>query len=390
MRGWTIADLDGTFIAETGANQPGAYCAEVDPSGDDNLTTTDVSHHAGPHPPVTPGTGRGAEPVFIVGMNGSGTTMLLESLGRHPGLYAFPRETRLIPHLYAHREGFGDLSDDRNFLRLWNKVRHLTVFQYVNGGAEVPLPADWAAYPRDLSAVLDAVFRYFAAREGKSRWCEKTPQHAQHLHALSRMYPHARFVHVIRDGRDCAASFHRRWSRTPELTMYRWKRLVRDARRQGRQLGAERYLELWYEKITSEPELWLRRVSDFVGLEFDPAVLQSRHLYLQTQATPAVAPAGTSLRPNSGKWRHYFTPGQCTRLEEIGGAALHEFGYETSIPAGDRDLSALKQRTCAVKDALIQYSREIALKLGGRIERPWRIILTRPVVAWRHRRVNRY
>ena len=126
-----------------------------------------------------------AGPVFVVGMNGSGTTMLLDCLGRHPALYAFPKETRLIPHLISRLGLFGDLSNDANFERLWGEVRNLGVFRLENGDQPVPLPADWRDYSRSLAAVLDGVFRYFAAREGKRRWCEKTPQHAQHLLVLA-------------------------------------------------------------------------------------------------------------------------------------------------------------------------------------------------------------
>jgi hypothetical protein len=335
--------------------------------------------------------GRSAEPVFVVGMNGSGTTVLLDSLGRHHELYAFPRETRLIPHLYARRAQFGDLEDDRIFLRLWNEVRRLMVFRGVNGGVEVPLPEDWADYPRDLSAVLDGVFRHFAGREGKSRWCEKTPQHAQHLDTLATMFPHARFVHIIRDGRDCAASFHRRWRRTPELTMHRWKQVVREARRQGMLIGPDRYFEVRYEALTAEPELWLRRICEFAGLEFDPAVLQSGHRQMQAEAASGGSAEHSGFRTNSGKWRRYFAAPQLARLERIGGSMLDDLGYETTnASAADRDLSRLERRIYSAKDVLFQYGREIALKLGGRIERPWTLILSRPVTAWRHRRVNRY
>lgn len=336
------------------------------------------------------GHARDAGPLFIVGMNGSGTTMLLECLGRHPKLYAFPRETRLIPHLYASRGRFGDLNDDGNYLKLWHEVRRLQIFRYVNGGNAVPLPGDWAEHPRSLTAVLDAVFRYFAAQEGKSRWCEKTPQHVQHLDVLAQMFPDARFVHVVRDGRDCAASFHRRWRRAPELTMYRWKRVVREARRQSVRLGPSRYLELRYEALTAEPELWLRRVCAFAGLDFDPSVLQSTHRFMTAEAAGRRAPGETSVLPNSGRWRHHFTARRRARLDRIGGAVLHELGYETSAPHADRDLSRLAQRAYAARDVVIQYSREIALKLAGRIERPWSNILYRPLVAMRHRRVNRF
>lgn len=334
--------------------------------------------------------GRESEPVFIFGMNGSGTTMLLDSIGRHPELYAFPHETRLIPYLYAHREDFGDLSDDRNFLRLWNRIRRLQVFQFANAGAEVPLPENWATYPRDLAGVLDAVFRHFAGREGKSRWCEKTPQHAQHLDALACLFPRARFVHVVRDGRDCAASFYRRWKRAPELTMHRWKHVVRLARRQGSLLGPERYLELRYEELTSDPDFWLRRMCEFAGVAFDPAVLQSSHPYVRPEVRVGSGADLGGLKPNSGNWKTQLPPRRRARVERIGGATLHELGYETSVPEGDVDLTVLERRLYAAKDAVTQYSKEITLKLSGRLERPWTLILSRPLVAWRHRRVNRY
>lgn len=334
--------------------------------------------------------GREPEPVFIFGMNGSGTTMLLDSIGRHPELYAFPRETRLIPYLYAHREEYGDLSDDRSFLKLWNRVRGLPVFQFANGGTDVPLPEDWADHPRDLAGVLDGVFRYFAAREGKWRWCEKTPQHAQHLDSLSKLFPRGRFVHMVRDGRDCAASFYRRWKRTPELTMYRWKHVVRLARHQGELLGPERYMELRYEELTANPEIWLRRLCDFVGVPFDPVVLQSSHPYVRREVQIGTGPDLGGLKRNSGNWKKVLPPKRQARLERIGGAALHELGYETSEPEGDADLTSLQRRLYAAKDSMRQYAWEIRLKLSGRLERPWGLILSRPMVAWRHRRVNRY
>src|SRR5690606_12199558 len=160
---------------------------------------------------------------------------------------------------------------------------------------------------------LDGVLRYFAAREGKSRWCEKTPQHAQHLDSLSLLFPRARFIHLVRDGRDCAASFYRRWKRAPELTMHRWKHVVRLARSQGAQLGPERYLELRFEALTADPDHWLRRICDFVGVAFDPAVLQSSRPYSSVEVRVASSPPRGGIEPNSGNWKVILTPRQCAR-----------------------------------------------------------------------------
>ncbi|HEX5649880.1 MAG TPA: sulfotransferase [Steroidobacteraceae bacterium] len=326
------------------------------------------------------------EPVFVVGMNGSGTTMLLDCLGRHPALYAFPKETRLIPYLMARQSAYGDLRVDDNFRALWEDVRNLAVFREVNGHESVPLPDDWREQPRSLAAILDRVFSHFATGRGKRRWAEKTPQHVQHLLSLGDLFPAARFVHVIRDGRDCAVSFHRRWRRQPELTVFRWKKVVTMGRRQGQRLGPARYLEVRYEDLTAEPERSLRRICRFLGLEFHPAVLRSAQPYLKS---------GDGARPgrlqrNSGKWRTYFPARTVEGLERIAGATLASCGYTARYPEADIDLSGWRRRYWSASETLREYASEVWRKLNGELERPWRVILVKPMNALRHRQHNVY
>lgn len=333
--------------------------------------------------------GTQAEPVFIVGMNGSGTTMLLDNLGHHPDLYAFPRETRLIPHLIATSPRLGDLGSDENFRKLWDEVLGLTVFAYVNDGERLPLPDDWRSYDRDLASVLDAAIRYFAARQNKERWCEKTPQHVQHIDKLAALYPKARFIHVIRDGRDSAASFQRRWKRTPELTLYRWKKVVKEGRRLGETLGPGRYLEVHYEDLTTQPERELKAVCQFLGVPYVEDVLISSQPYLKTQNLAAAQTEGR-LRPNSGNWKKRFSAAKIDRLERIAGATLAEFGYEARYPDADIDPPKWRRRIWVLRDYLVQYLREIAHRLTGKNKKPWRVILTRPFVAYRQGEQNKY
>lgn len=325
-------------------------------------------------------------PVFVVGMNGSGTTMLLDCLGRHPALYAFPKETRLIPYLMSRVTTYGDLRVDANFQKLWDEVRALAVFREGNGNAPIPLPTGWRDHPRSLAGVLDAIFGYFAARENKQRWCEKTPQHVQHLVALSQQFPAAKFIHVIRDGRDCAVSFHRRWLRQPQLTIFRWKKVVTIGREQGRQLGPERYLEVRYEDLTAQPETSLRRICAFLALPFDEATLESAQPYLQS----ASSDGKRGLQANSGKWQSYFSARLQRRLERIAGRTLASCGYATACPEGDANIPGWQRRYWSATEALRQFAREVWRKLNGDLERPWRVILAKPLNALRQRQHNEY
>lgn len=329
--------------------------------------------------------GARAEPVFVVGMNGSGTTMLLDCLGRHPELYAFPEETIVIPWLTVSQRRRGDPASDDDWLALWDKVRGLPVFRQQNGGERVPLPPDWRARSRDLATVLDAMFTWFAAREGKRRWCEKTPQHVQHIGRLAALFPRARFIHVIRDGRDCAASFYRRWRRTPELTLYRWKKVVQEGERQGRALPEGSYLQVRYEDLTRSPETGMRAICAFLGVAFDRVVLESAEPYLGR----GVKGRPGRLQPNSGAWRERFPAGRVARLEGIGGAALATYGYDVQA-RGDEDPGMLQRGVWGARDHLVQYGLQLWRRITGRTRRPWRILLTRPLMAVRQFRTNRF
>lgn len=329
-----------------------------------------------------------SRPVFVVGMNGSGTTMLLDCLSRHPELYAFPRETRLIPHLIARQGHYGDLAVDANFRRLWDDVRNLTAFREENGRVPVPLPDDWRDYPRTLASILDAVFGYFAARHDKSRWCEKTPQHVQHLLALAAQFPGAKFVHVIRDGRDCAASFQRRFHRQPELTVFRWKKVVAMGREQGERLAAGRYLEVRYEDLTAQPEKFLRSICNFLDVPFDAAILESARPRMGLIVPDVGERRG--LQRNSGQWRTHFTAAKVEQLERIAGRTLAGWGYDTRYPLADDDIPGWRRKYWSATESLRGYTREIWRKLNGELARPWSAILIKPVNALRHRRHNVY
>jgi len=322
------------------------------------------------------------EPVFIVGMNGSGTTMLLDCLGRHPMLYGFPRETRTLPDII--NTDWGDLDNDENYTRLWEAVRAIIWFAAINGNKKPPRPNNYLSFPRTLTAVINAHYAYFAKRQSKTRWLEKTPQHAQHLSSLSRVFPNAKFIHMIRDGRDCAASFERRWGRTPELTIHRWKRVVELCRADGYSLGAERYLEIQYESLTQDPESWMHKICDFLEVEFDPAIMVS-----EMPQSNKEGQAGT-IEARAPRWKTAFNEQQLDRLHTIAGDLLKKLGYEGVTKAGDNAPPEWQLRYWRATDYARQYGTEISTKLQGKNRKSWRTIARLPLTAAAQSRQQRF
>ena len=129
----------------------------------------------------------------------------------------------------------------------------------------------------DGGAVARAMFTLYAERQGKQRWGDKTPKYSLHMTDLEQALPEARFIHLIRDGRDVALSRARmvegRGDPPPPPTRVarRWKRRIHEAREMSRDVT--HYMELRYEDLVTDTEPSLRRVAEFIELDWDPAML---------------------------------------------------------------------------------------------------------------------
>lgn len=321
-------------------------------------------------------------PVFVVGMNGSGTTLMLDCLNAHSEIYGFRRETLVIPHVLSAAPSSSELVDDDTFRKLWDEFRGLSSFRWVNGGEEPALPKNWREFPRTPAAVIDGVFRTMAAREGKERWCEKTPMHALHISSLNRAFPGAKFIHMIRDGRACSASFHRRWGYVPDRTIYRWKNLIRSARKQAEQTGAA-YLEVRYEDFVADPEKKMRTVSDFLGVPYQEATLASSRERFHTGTD------GTEIVSRSESWKTYFSILTLRRLERIGGAVLSECGYDVADSSADHNPARAAVALWEGWDYMRMGARVVWRELRTPRAEKWDDLSSRFVNAIRQRRTNR-
>jgi Sulfotransferase family len=278
----------------------------------------------------------GAAPVFpfLVGCNRSGTTMLRAMFDSHPDVVVPPESYFVIPALRradAYEAGGGfdvetflaDVRANPSFRRNW----------------ELPAPALTAFRddpPPDTAAALLRLYGAYAAERGKARAADKTPQHVLHLDLLARSFPRARFVHLVRDGRNVVPSLlevPHGPTRFPDGVEY-WRNRVLAGRRAGDRLGRERYREVRYEDLVADPEPCLGELCEFLELPYTPAMLDypTRVGELVAGTFDARHHLGISQAPTStGRdWRTTMTDHDVQQFEAIAGDALDTFGYERS------------------------------------------------------------
>ncbi len=192
-------------------------------------------------------------PIFIVGCQRSGTTLLRLILDSHPNISCGP-ETRFLEDLAkVTREPF------------WPHM------------AQYGFPIEY--WYEKFGTMFDSFQREYASRRGKTRWADKTPRYALCLDFITQAFPTCQVIHVIRDGRDVVASHRDRFGWWPAVkSVKKWPLYIETARKAGAALPPGRYCEIRYEELVGDTEGSLRKLLDFLGEPWDDAVLEhDRH-----------------------------------------------------------------------------------------------------------------
>jgi hypothetical protein len=211
-----------------------------------------------------------------------------------------------------------------------------------------------AIEPLNPGDAIRAFFELYAERQGKTRWGDKTPGYVREMVRIQGVLPEARFIHLIRDGRDVALSMMgMSWGPSSvEAAARRWRKRIMRAREQVPRV--KHYIEVRYEDLIADTEPTLRRVCEFIELPFDEAMLdyheraperlqeKARDLDRGPDRPPVSAEhrmashALTSEPPDPNRlarWRSEMSEADRALFEGIAGDLLADLGYEVGARA---------------------------------------------------------
>ncbi len=239
---------------------------------------------------------------FVVGCGRSGTTVLRTVLDAHPDL-AVAHEGRFVAALgmrrarYERPEGFA----------LDRLVADLLADRAVRTNLELDeddLRAALAPPVPDFATATRRVFARYAARRGKARYGDKFPGYVLRMDLLAGLFPEARFVHIVRDGRDVALSSAaiEGQESDPVALACNWVSRVRAGREAGARLGPARYHEVRYEALVTAPEATVAPLCTFLDLTYEPAMLAFAD-------RPGAVPAKVETNPRHARLAEPLSPG---------------------------------------------------------------------------------
>lgn len=279
-------------------------------------------------------------PIFIVGANRSGTTLLRLILNAHSNI-GIPEEIVYFGSTMAgvpiEQWKAPQVSDAR-----WTEF----VSAFIDDKCSVLEGIDLdrvkqeivQSGKKDFSYPYSLVLETWAKHHQKKRWGEKTPGNLFYADVLLEMYPDARFIHLVRDPRAGVSSMMKTDFFPDDIAFNAMSR--RKYMRKGRgildaSVPAEQRLMLRYEDIVTSPETTIRAICHFLGEQFEPAMLsfyKDSSRYMKEAASTSFNKAAT--KPISAemldKWKKHLTSGQVAMVEAICNKEIKEFGYKKS------------------------------------------------------------
>jgi Sulfotransferase family len=219
-------------------------------------------------------------PIFIVGCPRSGTTKLAAILNKHSNL-ASATETHFFNFVSKQKYNWSNFST-QDLNRFLEEARILDFTKLANIQAQdlvqqfetrEDLPNSEASLEDfNKKMIFNLLVKNYLLKKNKSRFCEKTPQHIQNVAEILRIYPHAKIILMIRDGRDTVNSLLKMpWRPKGLLNNARfWSNYIKIGKRES--LRPE-VLTIKYENLLERPRDVLQSICNFLGESFEESLL---------------------------------------------------------------------------------------------------------------------
>lgn len=279
-------------------------------------------------------------PFFIIGTERSGSNLLRLILHSHPRL-AIPHPPHLIRFFRPLQPGYRIGGPGADFPAMVRDVRRLLERHIYPWDVEI----DWGrvereAWPQDCFGVQYALYAQYAAAKGRARWGCKSTFLVDAVPQLLAHHPEARFLWLVRDPRDVAASSARSvFSPAHPLFCAELWRDQQDLALAHERRYPEAVLRIRYEALTAQPEREIRRVCAFLGEEFHPDMLQHHRTDEARRSGSLSESWANTARPitrRDGGYLRALTPAQIRLVEMIVAAPMAALGYppaDLPIPA---------------------------------------------------------
>lgn len=256
------------------------------------------------------------EQLFILGAPRSGTTFLSSLLANTR--YGVPVETQVVTKYYKKLANYGDLSGYAEFSALMRSImRERAIMQWK---LDINIQEFYAGIQDDVSypSILNKLFSIRRDEISKFAWGDKTPHYLGDVDIIDSVFPNAKYIYIVRDGRDVALSLlQKEWGPNNIYACAKyWSWLNRESNTIKKLRQNNQLYFIKYEDLLDNVEVSVKTLYSFLNEEVDDLTIR--------QLT------SNTIVNNKQKWKSMLTERQIAVFESVAGETLRKFDYSLS------------------------------------------------------------
>ena len=268
-------------------------------------------------------------PVFILGVQRSGTTLLRLILNSHSNI-AIPEEAAFLRPIIK-KKYICDEIPWKDLKRIYNYLKNSPHYALWNYDPSKFL--NWLEKQSSifLKEFINNLFMSYAESEGKIRWGDKTPSLFREVDLLYQLFPEAKFIHIVRDGRDVFDS-RRRMDSTKNnsaVMAIEWCYKIHKIEKFFESLPPSNKYTLRYEDLLTNPEETLKNICEFMQVEYEPQMMD---FYKKSKYYVGSHHSKLIFKPiisdNLQKWKNNLSGKEIKVLNLLAKRYLKKYGYE--------------------------------------------------------------
>ncbi|MEQ6120044.1 sulfotransferase [Reichenbachiella sp. MALMAid0571] len=277
------------------------------------------------------------DPFFIFGSGRNGSTLLNVILNQHPEIF-LPPEQYFIGNsiikfqLYNHilwrdlvKIIYGELVKETGS-HSWNFDPGIITNQaFLFEGEQ-----------RNMENILHHIYSNCAGQNGKSNvlWGDSTPMNTRYLNEIYSCFPNAKYIFLVRDGRDVTAAYKKGKPETfdklinPEHSSDLW---IKSIKKYNWLKKRTNVLLVKYEDLVSTPETELKKIIHYLNREFDTEMLNFQNKvpdikeYQESHHKNLHTPIKTT---SIGQWKELLNASEKELVSEKLNPYLKQFNYQ--------------------------------------------------------------
>lgn len=293
-------------------------------------------------------------PIFIGGCDRSGTTLLGSMMGSHDKCVCVPESQFIIDIINGSKFDANSI-DSLHILKLISNHPRFKLWGIILD------PAPFAK--RNRTTTYSRLIEWLVTKYGEANrkaqfdyWVDHTPSNVKYASALFSLYPNAKLIHIIRDGRSVASSIiPLNWGpKTIDQAAYFWLKNLSYGLAAESAFGPNLILRVKYEDLVLNPEQTLKLICEFINLDYQPHMINGTGFNLPAYTRKQHMLVGSKPDPSRiNAWENNLSSREIEIFENITGDMLTYLGYRPKFGGKAMGLNWIERIMMKVKGLLM-------------------------------------